>query len=104
MMMPANFTAVNSEVVYGGADLFSILAEHNAQSGVDSILEEGVADQSDHVGVELLDVSSVPDRSGGVSQNGEQVSAAVDDLRVNRVKFAGIIIMNYSLQMNEKQI
>ena len=27
MMMPANFTAVNSEVVYGGADLFSILAD-----------------------------------------------------------------------------
>ena len=26
MMMPANFTAVNSEVVYGGADLFSVLA------------------------------------------------------------------------------
>ena len=26
MMMPANFTAVNSEVVYGGADLFTILA------------------------------------------------------------------------------
>ena len=25
--MPANFTAVNSEVVYGGADLFSILAD-----------------------------------------------------------------------------
>ena len=30
MMMPANFTAVNSEVVYGGADLFSILAETTA--------------------------------------------------------------------------
>ena len=30
MMMPANFTAVNSEVVYGGADLFSILADTNA--------------------------------------------------------------------------
>ena len=27
MMMPANFTAVNSEVVYGGADLFTILAD-----------------------------------------------------------------------------
>ena len=27
MMMPANFTAVNSEVVYGGTDLFSILAD-----------------------------------------------------------------------------
>ena len=26
MMMPANFTAVNSEVVYGGADLSTILA------------------------------------------------------------------------------
>lgn len=25
--MPANFTAVNSEVVYGGADLFTILAD-----------------------------------------------------------------------------
>ena len=30
MMMPANFTAVNSEVVYGGADLFSILAAPTA--------------------------------------------------------------------------
>ena len=30
MMMPANFTAVNSEVVYGGADLFSILADSTA--------------------------------------------------------------------------
>ena len=30
MMMPANFTAVNSEVVYGGADLFSILAHTTA--------------------------------------------------------------------------
>ena len=30
MMMPANFTAVNSEVVYGGADLFSILADYTA--------------------------------------------------------------------------
>ena len=30
MMMPANFTAVNSEVVYGGADLFSILADTTA--------------------------------------------------------------------------
>ena len=30
MMMPANFTAVNSEVVYGGADLFSILAATTA--------------------------------------------------------------------------
>ena len=29
-MMPANFTAVNSEVVYGGADLFSILADTTA--------------------------------------------------------------------------
>lgn len=28
--MPANFTAVNSEVVYGGADLFSILADSTA--------------------------------------------------------------------------
>lgn len=28
--MPANFTAVNSEVVYGGADLFSILADTTA--------------------------------------------------------------------------
>ena len=27
MMMPTNFTAVNSEVVYGGADLFTILAD-----------------------------------------------------------------------------
>ena len=27
MMMPANFTAVNSEVVYGGADLFTVLAD-----------------------------------------------------------------------------
>ncbi len=27
MMMPANFTAVNPEVVYGGADLFTILAD-----------------------------------------------------------------------------
>ncbi|MBO9096539.1 MAG: hypothetical protein J7E05_22185, partial [Escherichia coli] len=27
---PANFTAVNSEVVYGGADLFSILADTTA--------------------------------------------------------------------------
>ena len=52
----------------------------------DGLLEEGVADQGDHVGVELLDVSSVPDRSGGVSQDGEQVSAAVDDLRVNSSK------------------
>ena len=30
MMMPANFTAVNSEVVYGGADLFAILADTTA--------------------------------------------------------------------------
>ena len=30
MMMPANFTAVNSEVVYGGADLFSILTDTTA--------------------------------------------------------------------------
>ena len=30
MMMPANFTAANSEVVYGGADLFSILADTTA--------------------------------------------------------------------------
>ena len=30
MMMPANFTAVNSEVVYGGTDLFSILANTTA--------------------------------------------------------------------------
>ena len=30
MMMPANFTAVNSEVVYGGADLFAILADSTA--------------------------------------------------------------------------
>ena len=30
MMMPANFTAVNSEVVYGGADLFTILADTTA--------------------------------------------------------------------------
>ena len=30
MMMPENFTAVNSEVVYGGADLFSILADTTA--------------------------------------------------------------------------
>lgn len=30
MMMPANFTTVNSEVVYGGADLFSILADTTA--------------------------------------------------------------------------
>ena len=30
MMMPANFTAVNSEVVYGGADLLSILADSTA--------------------------------------------------------------------------
>ena len=30
MMMPANFTAVNSEVVYGGADLFSMLADTTA--------------------------------------------------------------------------
>ena len=30
MMMPANFTAVNAEVVYGGADLFSILADTTA--------------------------------------------------------------------------
>ena len=30
MMMPANFSAVNSEVVYGGADLFSILADTTA--------------------------------------------------------------------------
>ena len=29
-MMPANFTAVNSEVVYGGADLFSVLADTTA--------------------------------------------------------------------------
>lgn len=28
--MPANFTAVNSEVVYGGADLFSTLADTTA--------------------------------------------------------------------------
>ena len=28
--MPANFTAVNSEVVYGGADLFTILADTTA--------------------------------------------------------------------------
>ena len=30
MMMPANFTAVHSEVVYGGADLFTILADPTA--------------------------------------------------------------------------
>ena len=30
MMMPANFSAVNAEVVYGGADLFSILADTTA--------------------------------------------------------------------------
>ena len=30
MMMPANFTGVNSEVVYGGADLYSILADTTA--------------------------------------------------------------------------
>lgn len=30
MMMPANFTAVNSEVVYGGTDLFTILADTTA--------------------------------------------------------------------------
>ena len=30
MMMPANFTAVNSEVVYGGADRFSVLADTTA--------------------------------------------------------------------------
>ena len=30
MMMPANFTAVNSEGVYGGADLFTILADTTA--------------------------------------------------------------------------
>ena len=30
MMMHANFTAVNSEVVYGGADLFSVLADTTA--------------------------------------------------------------------------
>ena len=30
MMMPASFTAVNSEVVYGGADLLSILADTTA--------------------------------------------------------------------------
>ena len=30
MLMPANFTAVNSEVVYGGADLFTILADTTA--------------------------------------------------------------------------
>ena len=30
MMMPANFTAVHYEVVYGGADLFSILADTTA--------------------------------------------------------------------------
>ena len=30
MMMPGNFTAVNSEVVYGGADLFSVLADTTA--------------------------------------------------------------------------
>ena len=30
MMMPANFTAVNSEVVYGGATLFSLLADTTA--------------------------------------------------------------------------
>ena len=30
MMMPANFTTVNSEVVYGGADLFSVLADTTA--------------------------------------------------------------------------
>ena len=30
MMMPANFTAVDSEVVYGGADLLSILADTTA--------------------------------------------------------------------------
>ena len=28
--MPANFSAVNAEVVYGGADLFSILADTTA--------------------------------------------------------------------------
>ena len=30
MMMPANFSAVNAEVVYGGADLFTILADTTA--------------------------------------------------------------------------
>ena len=30
MMMPANFTAVNSEVVYGGTDLFTLLADTTA--------------------------------------------------------------------------
>ena len=30
MMMPANFTAVNSEVVYGGAALLSVLADTTA--------------------------------------------------------------------------
>ena len=30
MMMPANFTAVNSEVVYSGADLLSVLADTTA--------------------------------------------------------------------------
>ena len=30
MIMPANFTAVNSEVVYGSADLFTILADTTA--------------------------------------------------------------------------
>ena len=30
MMMPANFTAVNSEVVYGGADLLSVLGATTA--------------------------------------------------------------------------
>ena len=30
MMMPANFSAVNAEVVYGGADLLSVLADTTA--------------------------------------------------------------------------
>ena len=34
MMMPANFTAVNSEVVYGGADLLSILADTTAPAKI----------------------------------------------------------------------
>ena len=68
------------------AVLAPVAAEHHTQGVVNGLGEEGVADQGDQVGVELLDVSSVPDRSGGVSQDGEQVSAAVDDLRVNSSK------------------
>ena len=35
-------------------------AEHGAQSSVDHTLEEAVADQSDNVGGELLDIGSSP--------------------------------------------